>query len=113
MSFTESAPAPSGPEVGTRSKDVRWYTPTLETLDGPARELLEQYSRISSEQVIPHITEVRERAWEVFPYPCIGQFRFLELSISTHPAYERILGRLKGDKKEGKGYGDSLLDMGC
>ena len=115
MSSADPAPAPPSPQVGTRSKEVRWYTPTLETLDTPARELLEQYSEIPSEKVIPHITEVRERAWEIFPYPCIGQFRFLELSISMHPAYKKILKRLKGagEGGEGGGEGQTLLDMGC
>lgn len=40
-----------------------------------------------------------------FPYPCIGQFRFLDLSISSAPQYPEILQRVKDGQK--------LLDVGC
>lgn len=48
----------------------------------------------------------RDEAWKVWPYPCIGQFRFLDLSISHSPHYPAILERLKtGD--------ENFLDLGC
>lgn len=40
-----------------------------------------------------------------FQYPCIGMFRFLDLSLKESPAYGEIVQRLKG--------GDKLLDLGC
>jgi 2-polyprenyl-3-methyl-5-hydroxy-6-metoxy-1,4-benzoquinol methylase len=40
-----------------------------------------------------------------FPYPCIGAFRFLDLSIPQSPIYPEILDRLKSGQK--------LLDVGC
>lgn len=47
----------------------------------------------------------RDRAWDVWPYPCIGQFRFLDLSISLHPLYPLLQQRLHS--------GQSFLDLGC
>jgi hypothetical protein len=60
--------------VGTKDKNVRWYTAELsdEKVHASTRELLENYSKIPSDQVVPHILKIRERAWDIFPYPCIG-----------------------------------------
>lgn len=51
------------------------------------------------------INAQRDRAWKVWPYPCIGQFRFLNLSISRHPLYPILQKRLDS--------GQTLLDLGC
>lgn len=40
-----------------------------------------------------------------YPYPCLGRFAFLELSISLSPKYPEILQRIKN--------GDKYLDIGC
>jgi len=49
----------------------------------------------------------REKAFrEVAPYPCIGHFRFLDLSISLHALYPKVLSRLKTSSQ-------TLLDLGC
>lgn len=48
----------------------------------------------------------RDAAWVVFPYPCIGCFRFLDPSLCKHPLYHEVLSRLKlGHQKH--------LDLGC
>lgn len=40
-----------------------------------------------------------------FPYPCIGAYRFLDLSIISSPQYDEILSRVKS--------GEKFLDLGC
>ncbi|CAD6587458.1 MAG: hypothetical protein ASARMPREDX12_002851 [Alectoria sarmentosa] len=50
----------------------------------------------------------RERAWAFLPYPCIGRFRFLDLSISLQPSYQRVLSLLQDPESQHK-----LLDLGC
>ena len=91
----------------TRDKDVAWYRarPNEDQIGPEARQLLESYSNISPEDVEDHIVKVREEAWEVFPYPCIGQFRFLDLSLTHFQEYQEILQRLHD--------GQQLLDMAC
>ena len=49
----------------------------------------------------------RDKAWAIHPYPCIGQFRFLDLSISAQPAYPRLLSLLKSAPET------TFLDLGC
>ena len=47
----------------------------------------------------------RDRAWEIHPYPCIGQFRFLDFPITYSNLYSSILDRLRS--------GHTFLDLGC
>jgi ubiquinone/menaquinone biosynthesis C-methylase UbiE len=47
----------------------------------------------------------RDKAFAIFPYPCIGRWRFLDLYVTSTPQYPTLIERLKG--------GDSLLDVGC
>ena len=48
----------------------------------------------------------RNRAWQIHPYPCLGQFRFLELNLSARgDLYDRLLLALK--------TGGRFLDVGC
>ncbi|KAK5122370.1 hypothetical protein LTR85_003954 [Meristemomyces frigidus] len=47
----------------------------------------------------------REKAWDIWPYPCIGGFRFMNLNLCTTAQYAEILTRVKN--------GEKLLDLGC
>jgi 2-polyprenyl-3-methyl-5-hydroxy-6-metoxy-1,4-benzoquinol methylase len=51
-------------------------------------------------------TQQRDKAWEVYAYPCIGQFRFLNLSLYKQPSYGRMLECLKAGEAR-------YLDVGC
>lgn len=47
----------------------------------------------------------RDRAWAIHPYPCLGQFRFLELNLANRgELYTRLLGILRS--------GGRFLDVG-
>ncbi|OBU01593.2 hypothetical protein VE01_00565 [Pseudogymnoascus verrucosus] len=89
-----------------RSKVSPFYNPTLDNLSKEARDLFENYSGIDPDRVVSHVEEIRDRAWAIFPYPCIGLFRFVNLSLRTSPLYPSILSRLKDDKQ-------TFLDLGC
>ncbi|MCJ1316979.1 hypothetical protein MMC15_002300 [Xylographa vitiligo] len=99
--------APPPPEAADPAPSLPWYSPTLDSIGPAARELLEKYSGIPPEEVIPHVMEIRRLAFHIHPYPCIGQFRFLDLSISLHPLYPSLLARLRGPTPP------TLLDLGC
>lgn len=110
---------------GARSVSWPWYHHTLTTeLTIDARTLLEHYSRIPPQQVKDHIYRIvrlssptpfptridmihqRDKAWGIFPWPCIGEFWFLSFGLAKHPLYHTVvLPRLKS--------GDSLLDLGA
>jgi len=93
------------PKIGSRDKNVGWYVPTLDSISPTQWDLLENYSKIPHDRVISSILELRDRAWEVYPFPCIGQFRFIELSLCKMPSYPSVLERIKN--------GGVFLDIGC
>lgn len=90
-------------------KRVKWFEPYPNESEVPpaaTRRLLETYSGIPSDKVFEHVVKLRDEAWEIFPYPCIGQFRFLEPSFIQLPSeYDEIVQRLR--------EGQKLLDMAC
>ena len=45
-------------------------------------------------------------AWEIFPWPCIGEFWFVSLGLSTHPDYSCLLDRLTASPST------TFLDLG-
>ncbi|KAF2202498.1 hypothetical protein GQ43DRAFT_448053 [Delitschia confertaspora ATCC 74209] len=93
--------------MAIEDRRVPWYDEKLKDaqLTHAARQLLEIYSDVPSDQVTDHVVKVRDEAWNIFPYPCIGQFRFLSLSLKQMTEYPEILQRIK--------QGAKLLDMGC
>ena len=52
-----------------------------------------------------HLPHQRARGFQTLPYPCIGQFRFLTLTLPSHPLYRTIVSRLQN--------GETYLDVGC
>jgi len=94
-------------KIGRRDKDVPWYVEKVgPKLGDAARELLQSYSKVPANEVEDHIYKIRDEAWNVWPYPCIGGFRFLELAIGRSPYYSTILQRLKTGN-------ENFLDLGC
>lgn len=85
----------------------RWFNE--QPLDGQipeaSKRLLETYSKVPSDEVVKHVVDLRNEAWEIFPYPCIGQFRFLEPGITDLEEYNEVIKRLS--------QGQTLLDMAC
>lgn len=85
----------------------KWFEEST-TVDGDFRALLENYSQIPSADVVQHVVDTRNRAWEVHPYPCLGQFRFLELNLSKRGLYKSLVEELTATFSPGR-----FLDIGC
>ena len=94
--------------IKKRVRDVQWYKTEPKRFSSAAQELLQNYSHIPADRIEEHVKQAREKAWDIFPYPCIGEWRFLDLSISTHPSYDRIRSFLKDSNAA-----HTLLDLGC
>ncbi|KAK7957954.1 hypothetical protein PG988_012802 [Apiospora saccharicola] len=77
-----------------------WYKEDVTEINAPMRELLEEYSKIPSNEA------VTAKGFRANPYPYIGLYRFTILTLLTHPRYAEIVLRLK---KPGAAY----LDIGC
>ncbi|KAL7275047.1 hypothetical protein RUND412_002041 [Rhizina undulata] len=84
-----------------------WYAEDVKTLPEGVVKLFTEYAGIPEDEVIPHINKFRVEAWKIYPYPCIGGFRFLKPSLATSPHYPRILSRLQSSQSA------KLLDLGC
>jgi SAM-dependent methyltransferase len=84
-----------------------WFekNPTSDHIPPETQRLLETYSGIPSDEVFDHAVKVRDEAWKVHPYPCIGQFRFLEPSFTDLDEYDEVVERLR--------QGQKLLDLAC
>lgn len=50
------------------------------------------------------LPDQREKLWEVYPWPCVGEFRFLEVKIHELPSYPRIVDAVRS--------GARYLDVG-
>ncbi|KAI2776633.1 hypothetical protein F4815DRAFT_334682 [Daldinia loculata] len=85
-----------------------WYQTDLIEVNDPFHQLLEQYSKIPSSDIIDHVKNIRDRAFESSPYPCIGLFRFTNLTLITHPLYDKIVSLLKSESAD-----TAYLDIGC
>ena len=72
-----------------------------------AQSLLESYSKIAPDKVAEHVFALRDEAYAVYQYACIGQMRFLSFNLSHMPFYPRLLQTLKSSTTGG------FLDAGC
>ncbi|OTB01094.1 hypothetical protein M426DRAFT_64670 [Hypoxylon sp. CI-4A] len=78
-----------------RSTKLPWYHKTIEyQLRPPFVKLLEEWSNVAPDDVIQHIYRARRKAWRVFPWPCIGEFWFVEQGLRRHPDYSDVLKRM-------------------
>ncbi|KAL4873669.1 hypothetical protein BDV12DRAFT_159382 [Aspergillus spectabilis] len=84
-----------------------WYQKDAKSINSDAQQLLEKYSGFKSEDVLPHVLALRDEAFKICPYPCIGQMRFLSLHLKRHLHYERVLEYLRNNSAAG------FLDAGC
>ncbi|CAK4029266.1 Hypothetical predicted protein [Lecanosticta acicola] len=94
--------------VTAQDKDdraMRHYLPDVTKLPADFQRLLENYSGIPADQTVAHVNHVRRAAFDICPYPCIGHWKFMALTLLSHPDYPRILERLKS--------GQTFLDVGC
>ncbi|KAL3441674.1 hypothetical protein BJX65DRAFT_322106 [Aspergillus insuetus] len=84
-----------------------WYQASVTTINPAAQSMLENYSGLTAEEVLPHVLAVRDEAFGIFPYPCIGQMRFLTCHLARLPFYQHVLARLRASPANG------FLDAGC
>jgi hypothetical protein len=108
------------------NRKLSFYTVDSSTIDENARALLIKHSGLAPDEVGPHVDAIvshsvslhgilknvqliyssqREKAFAIYPYPCIGMYRFLDLSIVKTKVYSEVVQRLKS--------GEKILDLGC
>ncbi|KAL2828353.1 hypothetical protein BJY01DRAFT_261556 [Aspergillus pseudoustus] len=91
----------------TTTTKPAWYQTSITTIEPAAQSLLEGYSGLTPEETLPHVLALRDEAFSIFPYPCIGQMRFLSCHLARLPFYPQVLARLRASPANG------FLDAGC
>ncbi|KAI1276966.1 hypothetical protein F5Y07DRAFT_398858 [Xylaria sp. FL0933] len=93
------------------------YMHTLPADVESARSLLEEYSNVSPEDVDRHVYQMRDRLWDVYPYACVGRFRFISMEFALDAYYQVALFRLLQAQSEPEPTPEDdetrLLDVGC
>jgi SAM-dependent methyltransferase len=99
------------------------------TIPSPMQQLLSTYAHIPTNEQSAHVLTIRDRAYALHKYPCLGRFRFLDLDMSTHPRYGDVVDlfrtSLAGSSGDGEGESGKkseaareveapvFLDLGC
>ncbi|KAI8625931.1 hypothetical protein F5Y19DRAFT_235820 [Xylariaceae sp. FL1651] len=78
----------------------------------PIRTFLVEYSGIRPGDVDEHVYQIRDRLWDIYPYACVGHFRFVSMTFAADPYYQLALHRLLQGQVEGEKE-TRLLDVGC
>ena len=94
--------------------DSHFYSHDSPTIPNDFAELLETYSGIprGSAQV-SQVKSLRDEAYRVHHYPCLGLYRFLNLSLSTHRLYKsHVLPLLKFTPQNPSDAEPIFLDFG-
>ncbi|KAH8666803.1 hypothetical protein BX600DRAFT_511702 [Xylariales sp. PMI_506] len=89
----------------TPARNVGWYDAPITECNDETRDLLERYSHFPPNEVVARIVKVRDQLWDLFPFPTVGQFRFVELNLHRQQIFPTILARVQ--------EGDRFLDVGC
>ena len=82
-----------------------WFKEDVTSIPDDGRRLLEEYSGIPPDDVIPHVLKIQDRGFALWSYPCIGQICFLSYSLPRHFYYAPTLARFCS--------GGKFLDAGC
>ncbi|KAL7807441.1 hypothetical protein V8C26DRAFT_423865 [Trichoderma gracile] len=79
------------------------------------RKLLEEYSRVTLNEIDGILLKTRKKLWEVAMYPCIGRWSFLNLRNMHDGHFSAASARLKNATglSTASESTDALLDIGC
>ncbi|KAK9252145.1 hypothetical protein V1507DRAFT_475290 [Lipomyces tetrasporus] len=89
-----------------RSRKLPWYTEFAEDKLTPhTRQLFKEYSGIPPDDIDSHFLQIvrvflpccvhRDLAWDICPWPCIGEFWFFSFGLRRHAHYARLVSFLK------------------
>ncbi|UZJ53137.1 hypothetical protein CBS101457_002457 [Exobasidium rhododendri] len=97
------------------SGPTKFVTKLSPPLDKEVRDLYRftnaaRFGHLSDEDLADHITQIRDRAYKIAPWPCLGGFRFLNPGIAfagPPGTYASVVSHLKNNPKA------KVLDLGC
>jgi hypothetical protein len=104
LTTSQTSTASAGPETTTITNKEPWTDGVMD-IKPEERALLEQYAGLAPDAVMPHVLGLRDRAFRVWSYACIGQMRFLAFNLRKLPFYGEVRERLRA--------GATFADAGC
>ncbi|KAM0545789.1 hypothetical protein ACHAPJ_011213 [Fusarium lateritium] len=72
------------------------------------RKLLEDYSGIPPDAVESHLHTIRDKAWTVASFPCVGMWSFTNLNYMHDSQFKTVVSRLRVE-----GIDETFLDVAC
>ena len=102
------------PEDSKAVHDSLFYSHSDPAIPNDFAELLATYSGIPRGSVqVSHVKSLRDEAYTAHHYPCLGSYRFLKLSLSSHPLYKgHILPLLQPPPPTSSDLEPLFLDFG-
>ncbi|PYI27254.1 S-adenosyl-L-methionine-dependent methyltransferase [Aspergillus indologenus CBS 114.80] len=87
-----------------------WYRPDYGARLKPStRFVYNNWSAIPDEELPTHLHSIRNRAWPLGNYPCIGMWIFLLPGLAGFPEFDRLVARARGQSTSD---GSMILDLG-
>ncbi|KAJ5997502.1 hypothetical protein N7522_009162 [Penicillium canescens] len=84
-----------------------WFKSEIGPRLKPSIKLIfRQWSGLTDEELTPHLHRIRDQAWPLGEYPCIGLWMFLLPGIAAFPRFQAILETAKRPQA-------AILDLGC
>ncbi|KAJ5156470.1 hypothetical protein N7492_009273 [Penicillium capsulatum] len=85
--------------------DVPWYSPSLDSRIEEFRKFFTAYTGNDDVDLAQVVHRVRDRAWALMPYPCLGRGWFLLPGLAGLDIWPQVV--------EAARCGQSILDLGC
>ncbi|KGO37241.1 hypothetical protein PEX1_011920 [Penicillium expansum] len=84
-----------------------WFQPQIGSRLKPSIQFVfREWSHLADEELASHLHRIRDQAWPLGEFPCVGLWMFLLPGISAFPQFPDIL-------KTGRRAEAIILDLGC
>ena len=95
--------------AGRQDSSIGYYLSDVRDRVSPhLQKILEEYAGVPREEIGNHMQKIRDAAWSIRGYPCIGLAIFFQPPLlPIHPSYRYIQRILQEDSTA------QLMDIGC
>lgn len=100
------SPVACTPWKETSSQKAPWFQSSIGARLTPyMQHLFERYVGIPKDEIVTHIDQIREKAWKILPYPCVGSYGFIVTQLEKSPHLSTVVHRIQ--------QGATFLELGA